>query len=343
MAVEIWGKWIRITVGTAVVLLGVAAAVLVLAAGCDEGEAETGTERGFAADILVDEIEINKDEIMLRELTPEEERVMVHKGTEAPFSGQYCEHKGEGVYTCKRCGARLFESKTKFESGTGWPSFDEAKPGAVRRERDTDGMRTEILCGRCGGHLGHIFEGESFTPKNARSCVNSLALDFTPAEKKTGRAIFASGCFWGTEHYLRRVPGVIKTTVGYTGGPVENPTYKQVCTGTTGHAEAVEVVFDPQQVDYETLARLFFETHDFTQLNRQGPDVGEQYRSVIFYADEDQKAVATKLIAALREKGHDVKTAVAPTGRFWPAEDYHQDYYEKTGGTPYCHVYRKVF
>ena len=117
----------------------------------------------------------------------------------------------------------------------------------------------------------------------------------------TERAIFASGCFWGTEYYFQRAPGVLSTRVGYTGGHRENPTYQEVCSGTTGHAEAIEVVYDSDQTDYETLAKLFFETHDPTQVNRQGPDIGDQYRSVVFYLDDEQKAIAEKLIGILAE------------------------------------------
>jgi peptide methionine sulfoxide reductase msrA/msrB len=157
------------------------------------------------------------------------------------------------------------------------------------------------------------------------------------------RALFASGCFWGTEYHFQRVPGVISTTVGFTGGHVENPTYKQVCTGRTGHAETTEVLYDPSKVTYEQLARLFFETHDFTQLNRQGPDIGPQYRSAIFYLNDEQKQIAERLVQQLRQKGYNVNTEITPAGTFWPAEDYHQDYYNKKGGTPYCHIYRRIF
>lgn len=161
------------------------------------------------------------------------------------------------------------------------------------------------------------------------------------AESKT--AIFASGCFWGTEYHFRRTRGVLSTTVGYIGGHKENPTYKEVCTGTTGHAEAVKVEYDPEQTDYETLARLFFETHDPTQVGGQGPDIGDQYRSVVFYLDDEQKVVAEKLIDILEDIGYNVATKVEPAGPFWPAEDYHQQYYEKTGKSPYCHIYRPLF
>lgn len=159
----------------------------------------------------------------------------------------------------------------------------------------------------------------------------------------TARALFASGCFWGTEYYFQRAPGVLSTRVGYTGGHKDNPTYRQVCSGTTGHAEVVEVVYDPNRTTYEALARLFFETHDPTQVNRQGPDIGEQYRSEIFYLDEEQKAVAERLIDILRDKGLNVSTHVTPASTFWPAEDYHQQYYQHNGKTPYCHFYTPRF
>ena len=301
-------------------------------------------EKEMNADIHVDSIAFYREGPMYNELTPEEARVILHKGTERPFTGKYDGHFEEGVYTCKQCGAKLYESSSKFKSHCGWPSFDDQIPGAVEWQPDADGMRTEIICANCGGHLGHVFQGEQLTPKNTRHCVNSISMNFIPAgQAKTERAIFASGCFWGTEYHLQRVPGVISTTVGYIGGHVDNPTYKQVCTDRTGHAEAVEVVYDPTKTSYEKLARLFFETHDFTQLNRQGPDIGKQYRSGVFYLNDEQKEVAERLVKTLREKGYDVKTEITAASKFWPGENYHQDYYNKTGKTPYCHIYRKIF
>lgn len=278
-------------------------------------------------------------------LTKEEERIIIQKGTEAPYTGKFYKHDKDGTYNCKRCGAALYKSADKFNANCGWPSFDDEIEGAVKRQKDADGIRTEIVCANCGGHLGHVFTGEGYTEKNTRHCVNSVSLTFTPLQvpKKTDTAVFASGCFWGTEYWLKKEDGVISTTVGYTGGEKENPTYEEVCSKKTGHAEAVQVLFNPDVVSYEKLAKIFFETHDPAQVNRQGPDVGEQYRSEIFYNSEAQKKTAEKLIGILKEKGYDVATKLSPAKKFFRAEEYHQDYYEKKGSTPYCHFYTKKF
>lgn len=160
---------------------------------------------------------------------------------------------------------------------------------------------------------------------------------------KTERAIFASGCFWGTEYYFQQEEGVLKTTVGYTGGQKDNPTYYDVCSDRTGHAEATEVIFDPAKTSYEELTKLFFETHDPGQKNRQGPDMGTQYRSAIFYLNEEQKVIAENVIKTLKDKGFKVVTEVTKAGTFWKAEDKHQQYYASGGGSPYCHRYTKKF
>ena len=277
-------------------------------------------------------------------LTPEEEKVIVHKGTELPFSGKFHDFHEKGTYVCKRCGAALYLSSAKFDSGCGWPSFDQEVPGAVKRQADADGRRIEITCASCGAHLGHVFLGEGFTAKNTRHCVNSISMNFIPADaNKTETAVFASGCFWGTQYYLQQAKGVLTTRVGFSGGHTDSPTYEEVCSGTTGHAEAVQVVFDPTIISYEDLVKLFFETHDFTQVNRQGPDIGTQYRTEIFYSDETQKRMAEKWIGILNEKGFKVATRVTPARAFWKAEDDHQLYYQKNGQRPYCHVRRKIF
>lgn len=285
-------------------------------------------------------VQKNKTNGTMKPLTELEKQIILYKGTEAPFTGKYTNNKAQGLYVCRQCGAPLYRSEDKFESHCGWPSFDDQIAGAVKRVPDKDGRRTEIICSTCDGHLGHVFEGEGYTDKNLRHCVNSVSMEFIPDVEE---AIFAGGCFWGVEHLMQRQAGVLSVESGYTGGTVKNPTYKEVCTGTTGHAEAVRIIFDPKKVDYETLAKLFFEIHDPTQADGQGPDIGNQYRSEVFYNSEEQKATAEKLVELLKAKGYDVKTAVTQATEYYPAEAYHQDYYDKTGKQPYCHVYTKRF
>lgn len=289
--------------------------------------------------------EKSSKEMATQKLTPEEKKVIIDKGTEAPYSGQYYNFNKKGEYHCKQCGAVLYRSDNKFDAGCGWPSFDDEVPGAVKRTIDADGIRTEISCANCGAHLGHVFEGEGLTDKNIRHCVNSISLVFVPdtngAVKDT--AIFASGCFWGTQFYLDKQEGVISTTVGYTGGHTDHPTYQQVCQGNTGHLESVQVVYDTTKISYKKLCEYFFETHDFTQTDGQGPDIGQQYHSAIFYRNDREKNTAEKVIGELTSKGYKVATILKPATTFWPAEDYHQEYYEHKGTTPYCHVYRKIF
>lgn len=277
-------------------------------------------------------------------LTPEEERVIIHKGTERPYSGEYVNNMSAGTYYCKRCDAPLYRSEDKFDSDCGWPSFDDEIEGAVKRLADADGRRTEIVCSSCGAHLGHVFLGEGFTAKQTRHCVNSISMKFVEANKKgPSTAYFASGCFWGTEYFFMKAQGVKQTSVGFMGGHVANPTYEQVCQKNTGHLETTEVVFDPTVTSYEEMVKLFFETHDFTQTNGQGPDIGPQYLSCIFYSNPSEKATANKYIDLLIQKGYKVATMLKPASTFWMAENYHQQYYEYKGTKPYCHKYTAIF
>ena len=287
-----------------------------------------------------------KDNTMMKfnKLTQAEENVIEHKGTEHPFSGKYLNNEEEGTYVCKRCDAPLYYSSDKFDASCGWPSFDDEIAGSVKRVIDADGRRTEIICNNCGAHLGHVFLGERFTDKNTRHCVNSISLKFvSKKDNSLEKVYFASGCFWGTEYFFMQAPGVVETSVGYMGGEKKNPTYQEVCTGKTGHIETTEIVFDPSKTTYGDLVRLFFETHDFTQTNGQGPDIGSQYLSCIFYNNKEEKAIAEKYIKILTDKGYRVATKLKEADNFWKAEKNHQQYYKNNGSTPYCHIYKKIF
>lgn len=284
----------------------------------------------------------NMANLRLNELTEAEKRVILNKGTDMPFTGELTDNFKSGTYFCRQCNAPLYNSTSKFHSNCGWPSFDDEIKGAVKKTVDADGERTEITCNKCNGHLGHVFYGEGFTDKNTRHCVNTSSLKFVETPK-IAKAVFAGGCFWGVEYYFQNEKGVKSTKVGYTGGAEANPTYDAVSSHSTGHYEAIEVTYDPTQTNYEALAKLFFEIHDPTQANGQGNDIGQQYQSVVFYLDDTQKAIATKLVETLKKKGFKVATKLLPSKQFWSAEDYHQKYYAKGGGTPYCHSYVKRF
>ncbi|MFA6702925.1 MAG: bifunctional methionine sulfoxide reductase B/A protein [Dysgonamonadaceae bacterium] len=284
------------------------------------------------------------EKMKYNKLTNAEERVIQFRETERPFSGEYLNNKKAGTYICKRCDTPLFRSSDKFDAHCGWPSFDDEIEGGVKRVNNADGIRTEIVCMNCGAHLGHVFLNEGYTTKQTRHCVNSISLKFIPnINNSVNKVYFASGCFWGTEYFFMKAPGVVRTRVGFMGGDVENPTYEQVCQKNTEHFECTEVEYDPKKTSYEDLLKLFFETHDFTQTNGQGPDIGPQYKSCIFYSSPKEKQIAEKYIDILNKGGYKVATILKPSSKFWVAEDFHQEYYKHKGGRPYCHKYNKIF
>lgn len=270
-------------------------------------------------------------------LTPEEFRVTRLKGTERAHSSEMCSLFEPGKYACVCCGTLLFDANEKFESGTGWPSFTQpATENAIAYHKDiSHGMvRVEALCNTCDAHLGHVFP-DGPQPGGLRYCMNAVALK--KVESSERKATFGGGCFWCTEAVFNQLKGVTKVESGYSGGKIANPTYREVCSGLTGHAEVVEVTYNPEEISYADLLRIHLSTHNPTTLNRQGADAGTQYRSVIFYRNEAEKSTALEVISEIQAVYDEpIVTEVAPLDYFYKAEDYHQDYYANNSQEGYC-------
>jgi len=302
-----------------------------------------------------------------KKLSSEQFAVTQQCGTEPPFRNAYWDNHKPGIYVDVVSGEPLFSSLDKFDSGTGWPSFTQPLKGTqvVEKKDSALGMvRTEVRSKIADSHLGHVFD-DGPGEKGLRYCINSASLKFIPVEEmdqagygqylepfvKAGftkavtheTAILAGGCFWGMEEIIRKIPGVIKTTVGYSGGTTANPTYEEVCTGITGHAESIQVVFDPARLTYEGLLDYFFRMHDPTTPNRQHNDRGTQYRSAIFYTSEEQKQSAQRVKQRWDKSGkfsQPIVTEITAATKFYSAEDYHQKYLVKNPGGYTCHVLR---
>jgi peptide methionine sulfoxide reductase msrA/msrB len=293
-----------------------------------------------------------KVEIIMQVLTEFEKFVIEQKGTERPFSGEYVNHDAAGLYCCKKCLAPLYKSEHKFNAHCGWPAFDTEIAGAVDRTIDADGQRVEITCHQCGGHLGHVFEGERLTDKNTRHCVNSVSMVFKAtstlddelskaSEPVLELATFGAGCFWCIEAIFLALKGVDSVQSGYAGGEEKQANYDAVCSGRTGHAEVVHISFNPTIISFEELLEILFKSHNPTTLNQQGNDKGPQYRSVIFAHTAAQVDSANKMIDALQQAQiwpDPIVTEVVAFDVFYPAENYHNDYFAKHGEQPYCQL-----
>ena len=281
----------------------------------------------------------------LNPLTPEEEHIILHKWTERPFTGQLLDEKRAWTFLCRQCDLPLYYSDMKFDSWCGRPSFDDAISSNVHEDMDADGRRVEITCKRCWGHLWHIFRWEELTEKDTRHCVNSISMKFVDHKVDNPYDLLETATLWAwcyrcVEAVFRRLRGIHTVTSWYMWGRRPRPSYAQVSTWATGHVEVIQLMFDPNIIDYSTILRVFFTSHDPTQLNRQGNDVGTQYASVIFTHSDTQHEIAKEMISSLQQANiyapDVIVTDIREASDFWPAEEYHHQYYDRNPEQRYC-------
>ena len=283
-------------------------------------------------------------------LSPDLYAVARQADTERAFTGTMWNSETKGTYYCAACGYKLFKSNQKFTSSCGWPSFfeQENKESITFKSDNSYGMkRTEANCGRCDSHLGHLFD-DGPEPTGKRYCMNAISLDFVPdgatLNKSQGNLetiVLGGGCYWCVEAVYENLQGIKSVSSGFAGGTVENPSYEEVCTGRTGAAEVVEITYDKSVTNLDEIFKVFFTVHDPTTLNRQGGDVGTQYRSAIFYKNEEQKIAAQSIIDELNTSkvyASKIVTTLEPFKKFYKAEEYHQNYYENNKDKPYCQM-----
>lgn len=272
-------------------------------------------------------------------LTSEQFQIARLKGTERAGSGAFCERHEPGLYGCVCCGTPLFDSRVKFESGSGWPSFYQpVKQNAIGYIKDKSfGMtRVEVVCNTCDAHQGHVFP-DGPEPSGLRYCINSASMQLLEDNKNEATAVIGGGCFWCTEAVFQRVLGVSHVASGFSGGQIKNPTYREVCSGRTGHAEVIKITYDPEVLSYADLLRIFFSTHDPTTMNRQGYDQGSEYRSVIFFRDDEEKKVAEEVMIEMKDYFDDpIVTELNRYEAFYLADLDHQNYYNENRNQGYC-------
>ncbi len=281
---------------------------------------------------------IEKTEMEWKEiLSPEQFQITRLKGTERANSSEMCSLFQPGIYQCVCCKSELFDAQEKFDSGSGWPSFTQPiKVNSVAYKKDVSyGMtRVEALCNSCDSHLGHVFP-DGPEPSGLRYCMNALSLE--KKENILETATFGGGCFWCTEAIFENLKGVQKVLSGYSGGELSNPTYREVCSGRTGHAEVIQISFDPSQISFEDLAIVHLSTHNPSLLNQQGADKGTQYRSIILYHNDVQLEKSKEVIFEFsKHLDKPIVTELKKFEVFYEAEAAHQNYFSSDPEKPYC-------